>query len=112
MTPQELEEYCACNEEFYVFKKKNYEIYRNMRLALVEILKEGNIEDFTNMLDIVRRCLRSGVNLNKRQEYIAEGLAKDDEYSEDDVSRTTINKYVKFYKEEIMKALKSDQLTD
>ena len=112
MTSQELEVYCHDNEEFSVFKKKNYEIYRNMRLALVEIMKEGNAEDFTDMLVIIRRCLREGVNLNKRQEYLAQGLAKDDEFAEDDVSRTTINKYVKLYKEEILKALKSDQLTD
>lgn len=112
MTPQELEMYCRDNEEFSVFKKKNYEIYRNMRLALVEIMKEGNAEDFTDMLDIIRRCLRDGVNLNKRQEYLAQGLAKDDEFAEDDVSRTTINKYVNLYKKEILEALKSDQLTD
>ena len=112
MTSQELEVYCRDNEEFSVFKKKNYEIYRNMRLALVEIMKEGNADDFTDMLVIIRRCLREGVNLNKRQEYLAQGLAKDDEFAEDDVSRTTINKYVNLYKEEILKALKSDQLTD
>jgi hypothetical protein len=112
MTPQELEMYCRDNEEFSVFKKKNYEIYRNMRLALVEIMKEGNAEDFTDMLDIIRRCLRDGVNLNKRQDYLAQGLAKDDEFAEDDVSRTTINKYVNLYKKEILEALKSDQLTD
>ena len=112
MTPQELEMYCRDNEEFSVFKKKNYEIYRNMRLALVEIMKEGNAEDFTDMLDIIRRCLRDGVNLNKRQDYLVQGLAKDDEFAEDDVSRTTINKYVNLYKKEILEALKSDQLTD
>lgn len=112
MTPQELEIYCRDNEEFSIFRKKNYEIYRNMRLALVEIMKEGNADDFTDMLDIIRRCLRDGVNLNKRQEYLAQGLAKDDEFTGDDVSRTTIHKYVKYYKDEILDALKSDQLTD
>ena len=112
MTSQELEVYCRDNEEFSVFKKKNYEIYRNMRLALVEIMKEGNAEDFTDMLDIIRRCLREGVNLNKRQEYLAQGLAKDDEFAGDDVSRTTIHDYVNYYKDDVLKALKSDQLTD
>ena len=81
-------------------------------MAYFEIMKEGNAEDFTDMLDIIRRCLRDGVNLNKRQEYLAQGLAKDDEFAEDDVSRTTINKYVNLYKKEILEALKSDQLTD
>ena len=112
MTSQELEVYCRDNEEFSVFKKKNYEIYRNMRLALVEIMKEGNAEDFTDMLDIIRRCLREGVNLNKRQDYLAQGLAKDDEFAGDDVSRTTIHDYVNYYKDDVLKALKSDQLTD
>ena len=112
MTSQELEVYCRDNEEFSVFKKKNYEIYRNMRLALVEIMKEGNAEDFTDMLDIIRRCLREGVNLNKRQEYLAQGLAKDDEFAGDDVSRSTIHDYVNYYKDDVLKALKSDQLTD
>lgn len=112
MTSQELEVYCRENEEFSVFKKKNYEIYRNMRLALVEIMKEGNAEDFTDMLDIIRRCLREGVNLNKRQDYLAQGLAKDDEFAGDDVSRTTIHDYVNYYKDDVLKALKSDQLTD
>ena len=112
MTSQELEVYCHDNEEFSVFKKKNYEIYRNMRLALVEIMKEGNAEDFTDMLDIIRRCLREGVNLNKRQEYLAQGLAKDDEFAGDDVSRSTIHDYVNYYKDDVLKALKSDQLTD
>ena len=112
MTSQELEVYCRDNEEFSVFKKKNYEIYRNMRLALVEIMKEGNADDFTDMLVIIRRCLREGVNLNKRQEYLAQGLAKDDEFAEDDVSRTTIHDYVNYYKDDVLKALKSDQLTD
>lgn len=112
MTSQELEVHCRDNEEFSVFKKKNYEIYRNMRLALVEIMKEGNAEDFTDMLDIIRRCLREGVNLNKRQDYLAQGLAKDDEFAGDDVSRTTIHNYVNYYKDDVLKALKSDQLTD
>ena len=112
MTSQELEVYCRDNEEFSVFKKKNYEIYRNMRLALVEIMKEGNAEDFTDMLDIIRRCLREGVNLNKRQDYLAQGLAKDDEFAGDDVSRTTIHDYVNYYKDDVLKVLKSDQLTD
>ena len=81
-----------------------------MRLALVELLKEGNSEDFKDMLDIIRRCLREGVSLEKRQEYVAEGLAKDNEYSKEKVSRTTISKYVGLYMEAVKDVLNSGQL--
>ena len=111
MTSQELEVYCRDNEEFSVFKKKNYEIYRNMRLALVEIMKEGNAEDFTDMLDIIRRCLREGVNLKKRQEYVGEGIAKDSDYDNEKVNFKTVNRYAQLYKEEILKAIDSDELS-
>ena len=110
ITPEELELYCHSDEEFAFFKKRNYEIYRNMRLALVELLKEGNSEDFKDMLDIIRRCLREGVSLEKRQEYVAEGLAKDNEYSKEKVSRTTISKYVGLYMEAVKDVLNSGQL--
>lgn len=110
ITPEELELYCQSDEEFAFFKKRNYEIYRNMRLALVELLKEGNSEDFKDMLDIIRRCLREGVSLEKRQEYVAEGLAKDNEYSKEKVSRTTISKYVGLYMEAVKDVLNSGQL--
>lgn len=110
ITPEELELYCKRDEEFAFFKKKNYEIYRNMRLALVEILKEGSCEEFNDMLAIIRRCLREDVNLEKRQEYIAEGLAKDNEYSKAEVSRTTISKYVGMYRAAIEESINSGQL--
>ena len=110
ITPEELELYCQRDEEFAFFKKKNYEIYRNMRLALVEILKEGSYEEFNDMLDIIRRCLREGVNLEKRQEYVAEGLTRDNEYSKTEVSRTTISKYVGMYRAAIEEIINSRQL--
>lgn len=81
-----------------------------MRLALVEILKEGSYEEFNDMLDIIRRCLREGVNLEKRQEYVAEGLTRDNEYSKTEVSRTTISKYVGMYRAAIEEIINSRQL--
>ena len=111
ITPDDLEAYCDSYEEFNIFKKKNHEIYRNMRLALVEILKEGSIEEFTDLLVIVRRCLKEGVNLEKRQEYVGEGIAKDSDYNNEKVNFKTVNRYAQLYKEEILKAIDSDELS-
>ena len=102
ITSESLEQYITYNREFAIFKKRNHEIYRNMRLTLVEILKEGSTKDFNNMLDIIRRKLRMGIDLNKRPEYVAKDL---------EVSVPTVNRYTKLYKEEILKAVYSDQLS-
>lgn len=102
ITSKSLEQYINYNKEFAIFKKRNHEIYRNMRLTLVEILKEGSTKDFKNMLDIIRRKLRVGIDLNKRPEYVAKDL---------EVSPTTVNRYTKLYKEEILKAVYSEQLS-
>lgn len=111
ITPDDLEAYCDSYEEFNIFKKKNHEIYRNMRLALVEILKEGSIEEFTDLLVIVRRCLKEGVNLEKRQEYVGEGIAKDSDYDNEKINFKTVNRYAQLYKKEILKAIDSDELS-
>lgn len=111
ITPDGLEAYCDSYEEFNIFKKKNHEIYRNMRLALVEILKEGSIEEFTDLLVIVRRCLKEGVNLEKRQEYVGEGIAKDSDYDNEKINFKTVNRYAQLYKKEILKAIDSDELS-
>ena len=111
ITPDDLEAYCDSYEEFNIFKKKNHEIYRNMRLALVEILKEGSIEEFTDLLVIVRRCLKEGVNLKKRQEYVGEGIAKDSDYDNEEIDPKTVNRYAQLYKKEILKAIDSDELS-
>lgn len=111
ITPDDLEAYCDSYEEFNIFKRKNHEIYRNMRLALVEILKEGSIEEFTDLLVIVRRCLKEGVNLEKRQGYVEEGIAKDSDYDNEKVNFKTVNRYAQLYKEEILKAIDSDELS-
>lgn len=110
ITPEELEIYCEINEEFAYFKKNNYEIHRNIRLVLVEILKEGREEDFKDMLDIIRRCPREGVKFEKRQEYIKEGLIKDKEYSKTKVSRATVGRYVDLYRKAIKEGIASGQL--
>ena len=111
ITPDDLEAYCDSYEEFNIFKKKNHEIYRNMRLALVEILKEGSIEEFTDLLVIVRRCLKEGVNVEKRQEYVGEGIAKDSDYDNEKINFKTVNRYAQLYKKEILKAIDSDELS-
>lgn len=111
ITPDDLEAYCDSYEEFNIFKKKNHEIYRNMRLALVEILKEGSIEEFTDLLVIVRRCLKEGVSLEKRQEYVGEGIAKDSDYDNEKINFKTVNRYAQLYKKEILKAIDSDELS-
>lgn len=112
ITPQELEVYCDRNEEFYLLKKKNHEIYRNMRLVMVKILKEGNIEDFSDMFDITRRCLRIGIDLEKgKEKYVEEGVAKDDEYPGDTFSKYKYDNCMKIYRSAIEYALKSRLLT-
>ena len=99
MTEEDYEICCKYDVNFEYLKKRDYHIYKFLKLLFVSMLKESEPDELKDLKEIIKRKLREDVDLNKNTENITKYMSNDEELIGQKVSRQWVSgKYQKFLK--------------
>ena len=105
MTDEELEMCCDNDVRFAYLKKRDYHIYKYMKLIFTSMLKRAEVEELINLREIIKRALREGIDLDKKQSLIVDYLSKDEEFNKDNVTRQWVSEREKKFTKLVRKSV-------
>lgn len=107
MTEEDYEICCKYDVKFEYLRKRDYHIYKFLKLFFVSNLKEVEVEELKDLKIVIKRKLRENVDLNKRYEIIKEYMSNDIELKGQKVSRQWVSeRYDEFF--ESLKKIKAN----
>ena len=69
------------------------------------MLKRAEVEELINLREIIKRALREGIDLDKKQSLIVDYLSKDEEFNKDNVTRQWVSEREKKFTKLVRKSV-------
>lgn len=111
MTEEDYEICCKYDIKFEYLRKRDYHIFKFLKLFFVSYLKEVEVEELKDLKIVIRRKLRENIDLSKKYETIKGYMSNDIELKGQKVARQWVSeRYEAFF--ESLKNIKANKKGD